>query len=389
MIDFNYVCPTKIYFGNDKHKQIGLILKEYNFLNIAFVYGQGSIKKNNIYDDIIFSLKENNINYYEISGVSANPKLSFVIKAKEFLKNKKIDLLLAVGGGSVIDTCKLLSHSLNYDGNPFDFNLKIAKPTKTIPVGVILTIAAAGSEMSDSCVISNDLTIPYQKLGFNCDSNRPLFAIMNPTLTFTVNKFQTACGICDILMHTLERFMNYQDNSQIADNLAIGLLKNVLYYGKIAINEPTNYEARAQLMICSSLSHNGLTNIGKRQFMRVHGLEHILSGFYDEVAHGQGLAILWPAWSYKVLTNPKGKKLLTIIAKELFNEDDPIVGIDKLKEYFKDIGLKTSLKELNLSKPLDIEAMALAYSKNKTINITDDFIDLNYYTFKEIFNLAL
>lgn len=388
MNSFDFCAPTKIYFGDNRHKEIGKIITEYNFKKILLIYGKGSIKVNNTYNEILTSLKENNIEFVEVSGVEANPKLSFVKKVIENLKGNHFDLILAIGGGSVIDTAKSISHSFYYDGNPFDFNIKKALPSKLIPIGVILTISAAGSELSDSCVISNDETSPFIKKGFNSPTNRPLFAILNPRLTFTVNKFQTGCGIVDTLMHTLERYMNPNDSCELSENIAIGLLKTVLHYGKIAIENPTDYQARAELMLASSLSHNGLTGLGKTQFMRVHGLEHILSGCHDEVAHGEGLAILWPAWCLKALENPKAEYLLKKLAKELFNLNDAKEGIIALKNYFKEIGMKTSLSELKLTESLDIEKMALIYSNNKTSEITTDFIKLNYDSFIDIFKLA-
>ena len=387
MINFEFISPTKVYFGDNYDNKVGEIISSYGFSKVALIYGGGSIKKIGLYDSVINSLKENNISYIEINGVEPNPKLSFVKKAKETLKNENIELILAVGGGSVIDTAKSLSHCLNYDGEPFDFNIGKAKSNKVVPVGVILTISAAGSELSDSCVISNDEVTPFYKKGFNDDSNRPLFAILNPKNTYSVNKFQTGCGIVDIMMHTLERFMNNNDECMLSENIAIGLLKDVLHYGKIAINEPNNYEARANLMLASSLSHNGLTGLGKMQLMRVHALEHILSGYYDEVAHGEGLAILWPAWCLYVLDNSKANILLTRLAKELFNKETALEGINALKDYFNDIGMPISLNQLNLKKPLDIELMALEYSNNKTKSIID-FKTLDYQAFVDICNLA-
>lgn len=384
MNNFEFISPTKIYFGKDKEKEIGNIIKSYNFKKIAFIYGGGSIKKIKLYDSIINSLNENDIEFIEIPGVEPNPKLSFVIDAINKLKDKKIEMILAVGGGSVIDSAKLISHAMYYNNNPFDFNEAKATNNNVIPVGVILTISAAGSELSDSCVISNDLINPYYKKGFNSPTNRPLFAILNPMLTYSVSKFQTGCGIVDIMMHTLERYMNYNDNCHLSENISIGLLKTVLHYGKIAINDPTNYEARAELMLASSLSHNGLTGLGKKQLMRVHALEHILSGCYDEVYHGEGLAILWPAWCYYVLDNKKANMLLTRLAKELFDKDSAVEGIESLKQYFNDIGMKTSLSDLKLNKPLDINYMANEF-KGKNIK---DFKDLDYQAFIEIFNLA-
>ena len=227
----------------------------------------------------------------------------------------------------------------------------------------------------------------YMKNGFTSDLNRPLFAICNPELTYSVNKFQTGCGIVDILMHTLERFVNTTDSCMLSEQFAIGLMKTVLHYGKIAINEPTNYEARANLMLASSYSHNGLTGLGKKQFMRVHGLEHSLSGCYDEVAHGAGLSILWPAWCLFVLDEPRANAQLKVLAKELFNKDSALEGIMELKKYFKEIGMPVRLSELELKRPLNIEEIALSYSNNKT-KIVDDFKPIDYKACVEIFNIA-
>lgn len=387
MTDFNFISPTKLFFGKDKEKEVGKIISSYSFKKIALVYGKGSIKKINLYDSVINSLKENNIDYIEVGGVEANPKLSFVKNANKLLKDENIDMILAVGGGSVIDTAKSISHSLNYKGDPFDFNNGIAKSNKVIPVGVILTISAAGSELSDSCVISNDEATPFIKKGFNSETNRPLFAICNPTLTYSVSKYQTACGIVDIMMHTLERFMNPNDNCMLSEMFCIALLKTVMHYGKIAYNDPTNYEARAELMLASSYSHNGITGLGKKQKLRVHILEHILSGCYDEVAHGAGLSILWPAWCLYVLDNKKANEQLTTLAKELFNKNDAIEGIMELKKFFKEINMPTSLSDLNLKEEINIEKMALLYSNNKT-KVVEDFKPLDYNAFVEIYNIA-
>lgn len=387
MNNFEFISPTKIYFDNKGEEKIGAIIKNYGFKNILLIYGKGSIKKNGLYDRIVDSLNKNDITYKEVSGVSANPKLSFINEVIKNHHNEKFDLILAVGGGLVIDSAKLLSHSLYTNNDPFDYVLKKAVSKKVIPVGVILTISAAGSELSSSCVITNDLVNPMIKKGFNDDLNRPLFTILNPTLTFSVNKFQTGCGIVDSLMHTLERFMNPHDNCTLSENMAIALLKTILKYGKIAINEPNNYEARAELMLASSLSHNGLTGLGKAMNLRVHGLEHVLSGFHDEIAHGLGLASLWPAWCKYVLDNEKANRQLTTLAKELFNKETAKEGIDELIKYFKEIGMETSLNNFNLKTPLNIEKMAMFYSNNKT-KVVDDFKPLDYNAFVRIFNIA-
>ena len=387
MINFDFISPTKLFFGKGKENEIGKILSSYGFNKIALVYGGGSIKKIGLYDKVIKALNEYNIEFIEISGVEPNPKLTHVKKAIELLKNENIQLVLAVGGGSVIDEAKSIAHGLVNDGDPFDFNTFKRISNKVLPVGVILTLSAAGSELSNSCVISNDEVDPYMKNGFTSDLNRPLFSICNPELTYSVNKFQTGCGIVDILMHTLERFVNLNDECMLSEQFAIGLMKTVLHYGKIAIENPCDYEARANLMLASSYSHNGLTGLGKTQFMRAHVLEHTLSGCYDEVAHGAGLSVIWPAWCLFALQDERANKQLTVLAKELFNLDNAYDGIIALRNYFKDIGMPITLEELNTKTPIDIEKLALTFSKNKT-KVVKDFIDLDYYTCKEVFERA-
>ena len=387
MINFDFISPTKIFFGKDKENEVGKIISSYGFNKIALVIGGGSIKKIGLYNKVVNSLNENNIEFIEISGVEPNPKLTHVKNAIKLLEKEDIQLVLAVGGGSVIDEAKSIAHGLVNEGDPFEFNTFKRISNKALPVGVILTLSAAGSELSNSCVISNDEVTPYMKNGFTSDLNRPLFAICNPELTYSVNKFQTGCGIVDILMHTLERFVNTKDECMLSEQFAIGLMKTVLHYGKIAIENPCDYEARANLMLASSYSHNGLTGLGKTQFMRVHGLEHTLSGCYDEVAHGAGLSVLWPAWCLFVLKDERANKQLTVLAKELFNLDNAYDGVIALRNYFKDIGMPVTLDELNTKTPIDIEKLALAYSNNKT-KVVKDFIDLDYYTCKEVFERA-
>lgn len=388
MINFDFISPTKLFFGKDKELEVGKIISSYGFNKIALVYGGGSIKRIGLYDNVISSLNQYNIKFIEIDNVEPNPKLSHTKKAINLLENEDIELILAVGGGSVIDEAIAISHGLANNCDPFIFISGNKVSNKALPIGVILTLSAAGSELSNSCVITNDEVVPYYKKGFTSDLNRPLFAICNPSLTFSVNKFQTGCGIVDILMHTLERYMNPTDSCMFSEQIAIALMKTVLYYGKIAINEPNNYEARANLMLASSFSHNGLTGLGKKQFMRAHGIEHALSGCYDEVAHGEGLAVIWPAWCKFVLNEPRANKQLTVLAKQLFDKDNALDGILALQEYFQDIGMPTSLSKLNLKKELNIETIANEYTFNKT-KIYEDFIDIGYEQCIEILKIAM
>ncbi len=354
MNNFVYYAPTKVYFGKDEELKIGQILKEYGFKKIMLHYGKSSIKKSGLYDVIVKQLNEANISFVELGGVEPNPKLSLVLKGVELAKKEKVELILAVGGGSVLDSSKSISAGAKVDFSPWKFSIGEEKVKDRLPVGAILTISAAGSDMSNSCVITNDETL--EKRGFSSDFNRPLFAILNPELTYSVNKWQTACGVVDIMMHTLERyFSNGNDKEELTDNLALGLLKAVYDAGKVVMDNPKDYDARATLMWANSLSHNGLTGCGKVYFMAVHQMEHEVSGMYDNISHGAGLAVLWPQWALN--SYQASQKRFLRLAYEVLgitpsgNEEKDIVeGILSLKAYFKWLGMPTTLSELGVEK---------------------------------------
>ena len=383
---FSYNAPTRLFIECDINK-LGSIISSYGYKNIIFLYGGGSIKKTNLYDNIVDSLKEWNINYIEASGVEPNPKVSFVRNLLE--QNDKFDMILAVGGGSVIDTAKSIAVSYQKNIDPWKFNSHEVVPTSALPIGVVLTISAAGSEMSSSCVITNEEI--NVKQGFNSEVVRPLFAIMNPEYTYSVNKYQTACGIVDIMMHTLERYIGKED-SMLADEFALGLLKTVVKYGNVAYENPNDFDARKQLMLASSFSHNGLTHVGKNYKMRAHAFEHIISGFYDNVTHGAGLAIVWPAYSKYVYKNPLLTPLFARLAYDLFDvektenmEKDAYIGILLLEDYFKRLGMPTRLEEVGIDAS-ELERFALALTKNKT-SVIKDVVDIDYEAAKAIFSL--
>ena len=383
---FTYNAPTKLFIDYDLDK-LGEVIKSYGFKNVLFLYGGGSIKKGSLYNKVVSSLESYDINFIEVSGVEPNPKVSFV---REVLANDyEFDMILAVGGGSVIDTAKSIAVSYKSGIDPWKFNSHEVTPQKSMPIGVVLTLSAAGSEMSSSCVITNlELQI---KQGFNSEVNRPLFAIMNAELTYSVNKYQTACGIVDIMMHTLERYIS-SEASMLADEFAIGLLKTVVKNGKVAYNDPTNYEARKQLMLASSFSHNGLTHVGRNYKMRAHAFEHIISGFYDNVTHGAGLAIVWPAYSKYVYKNDLLTPLFARLAYDLFDVEktsdlanDAYTGIIKMEEYFKELDMPTRLEDVGIE-ATELERFALALTKNKT-TIIKDVVDIDYDAAKNIFSL--
>lgn len=368
MIDFDLAIPTKLYFGKNKEELVGEILKERNAQKVLVVIGQGSVRKSGLLDKVLLALQKEDIEYQIFEGVRANPTREFANKGVELAKSYNPDYLLAIGGGSVIDTAKYMAVGYYYDGDAFDFNLHKKKPAKALPIGTILTIAAAGSEMSTSCVIQDDDIAT--KIGFNSDLVRPNFAIENPLLTFSVNKAQTAFGITDILMHTLERYLQPSCNNEPADRFAEGLMKSVIEAGKAVMKNPNDYEARATLMLMSSWSHNGLTSIGKSFGMPVHQLEHPLSGLYPEVAHGEGLAILWPSWARYYLPYEVDKfNSLAVNVFDLHDEDkykNASKGIDMMQEFFISLGISSKLTALHTNKQISIDDLVETFSQGGT-----------------------
>jgi len=387
-MNFTYYSPTKIYFGVNEEEKIGSIIKEYGFKKVLLHYGTGSIKKTGLYKKIIDSLDESRINYVELGGVEPNPDITLVRKGIDLCKKENVDFILAVGGGSVIDSAKSIASSVLVDIDPLDLTLHLREVTKALPIGVILTISAAGSELSNSCVISDRTTL--LKNGFNSDLIRPLFVIENPRLTYTVSKYQTACGVVDILMHTLERYLTDVDCNTLADTFALGLMKDVIKAGKVVMVDPTNYEARSTLMLASSFSHNGLTGMGGKMYFTVHKLEHQLSGKYDTIAHGAGLAVLFPAWAKYVYKHLKTKFLN--LAYEIWNIDQRLpedyaieLCIEKFKNYFKFLEMPTSLSEFGFD--IDIERMANDITKNGTTKVPG-FIELDKNDVIKIFEIS-
>lgn len=387
MINFDFYSPTKIFFGKGRENEVGEIIKKYGYKKVLLHYGKSSIKKTGLYDKVIVSLKNENIEFVELGGVEPNPKDSLVRIGVELSKKEQVDFVLAVGGGSVIDSAKSIACGAKVDFDPWFFNAHQKTPADALPVGVILTISAAGSELSNSCVITNEET--KFKNGFNSDLIRPKFAIMNPELTYTVSKFQTGCGIVDILMHTLERYFTDSENFEFSQNIAEGLIKSVIEAGRIAINNPNDYEARSTLMIASSFSHNGLTGLGAKMYFTVHKLEHQISGTFDEVAHGAGLSVLFPAWAKWVYKKAPDKFIR--FANNVFGIDGNTIetalkGIEELEKYFRDIEMPTSFKELNIDEK-DFSPMANRLTKNDTVKIPG-YIQLDYQAIMEIFELA-
>ena len=296
MADFTFYAPTQIVFGRGGENQIGALVKAQNGKKVLLHYGGGSARRSGLLDRIRASLTAAGIAYTELGGVVPNPRLSLVREGIDLCRREGVDFLLAVGGGSVIDSAKAIGYGVTNEGDVWDFYDRRRQASACLPVGVVLTIAAAGSEMSSSSVITKEEG--GIKRGYSSNLCRPRFAVMNPELTMTLPPYQTACGCTDILMHTLERyFTNNGGNMELTDGIAEALLRTVIKNAVILRDDPENYGARAEVMWAGSLSHNGLTGCGNGgDDFSVHALEHELSGMYD-VAHGAGLAAVWGSWA--------------------------------------------------------------------------------------------
>lgn len=389
MQDFTYYAPTKVFFGRDKHKDIGKIVKSYGFDNIMLQYGKESIKKSGLYDEVMLSLSENGIKVVEMGGVEPNPKLSFVIEAVKVAKETGVQMILAVGGGSVLDSSKYTAAGALYYGDVWDFPTGKATLEKSLPVGCILTLAAAGSEMSGSAVVTN--MEENMKRGFGSEHNRCLFAIMNPELTCSVSKYQTACGVVDIMAHTMERYFVPVEPTDITDRIAESVLKATISAGATLMENPKDYDARANMMWASSLSHNDLTGCGRQNALCVHQLEHALSGEYDEIAHGAGLAVLFPAWAKYIYKNniPRFAQFARRVwdCTETDDEAAALCGIEKMAEYFKSIGMPSRLSDFGLDEScIDRLCELCTFGRKRSVK---SYIDMDYDVIKDIFKLCL
>lgn len=384
MNNFSFLSPTKIIFGKGEEKNVGNEVLNYAD-KVLLVYGQNSIKKNGIYDSVIESLKGNNIEVFELSGVQPNPRVKLVYEGIKICKENDIKFILAVGGGSVLDTAKAIGVGVPYDGDVWDFFVGKATAIATLPVGAIVTIPGAGSESSNSCVISNDEG--NLKRGINYEMIRPVFAILNPEFTYTLPAYQSACGIADAMTHVMERYFTRVKNVDLTDRYCESTLRTLIKFAPIAINDPTNYDARAEIVWACKLAHDGSLHCGRVMDFGSHKIEHELSGLYD-VTHGAGMAVIFPAWmKYMYKQDPalfsKFATRVFDIEPELNNlEATALKGILKLQQFFKSIGLPTTLEELNV--PTDeFEKMAKSATWNETRTI-GEFVKM---TSKDIINI--
>lgn len=388
MENFDFACPTKIIFGKDTENRVGEEVKKYSN-KIMLIYGGGSIKRTGLYDKVINSLKENHIEYIELSGVKPNPRLSLVNEGIKICRENNIDFILAVGGGSVIDTAKAIAVGVLYDGDVWDIFIGKSVIEKALPVGVILTLAATGSEASDSAVITNENG--WYKKGIHSDLIRPQFAIMNPELLYTLPPYQTAAGAADIMAHIMERYFTNVRNVDLTDRLCEATLKTVINNVPLLMEDPKNYNARAEVMWAGTIAHNGLLDTGRVGDWASHKIEHELSAIYD-IAHGAGLAIIFPAWMkyvYKHDINRFVQFAVRVWNVDLSFEDSEAIaleGIKRLESFFKSIGLPTSLKDAGINADR-IEEMADKCTVNGKVTV-GQFVKLNKDDIINIYNIA-
>lgn len=347
MNNFNFCVPTDIRFGRDQIECLPEELKKYG-KRVLLVYGGGSIKRTGLYEKIQTLLKEFEI--YELSGIEPNPKLSSVRKGVALCKEHRIDVVLAVGGGSCIDASKHIACGAFYEGDPWDLVLDRSKVTGALPIAVVLTICATGSEMNSGAVISNEET--NEKLEINTPLLYPALSICDPTYLYTLPAKQTAAGTVDIMSHVFEQYFQPNDGAYLTDRLAEAVLKTCIHYGPIALKEPENYEARSNLMWSSTVGLNHLLTVGKGGAWSVHPMEHELSAFYD-ITHGVGLAILTPAWMRYVLSDETVARF-AMYARNVWDieETDPYraaqLAIDKTEEFFISLGMPSTLREVGI-----------------------------------------
>ena len=391
MNNFIYHTPTKIYFGKDKELKVGKIIKELGVKKVMIHFGGKSAKESGLLDKIIDYIKAEGIDYITFGGVVPNPELCLVRKGIEICLKENVDFILAVGGGSVLDSAKGIANgAANPQMDVWDFCLKKKEPKKTLKKGAVLTISAAGSEMSASCVLTNEKT--GEKRGYNTPMNRMDFAIENPELTYSVSAYQTACGIVDIGMHTIERYFCMGDETYLTDSIAEGIMKSIMKAGVDALKNPRDYNARANMMWASSLAHNDLTHLGRNMQLTVHQLEHEVSGLYPKVPHGAGLAALWCSWarySYKSCKNRflQFAKNVWNLDVDFENPDKTILkAIDMQEDFYKSIGMPICLKELGV-KEEDLFKLAYNCSFKKTREI-GEYKKLGFDEMLDIYKMA-
>lgn len=349
MKDFNYYAPTEVVFGEQSEEQVAALVKKYGGTKVLVHFGGRSAERSGLLDKICQLLTDGGIPFVKLGGVVPNPRLSLAQQGIEFCRQEKVDFILAVGGGSVIDSAKCIAYGVHFAGNVWDFYLGKAAPVSMLPIASVLTIPAAGSEMSEASVITNE--DGNVKLGYSNNMARPKFAIMNPRRTFTLPPYQTAAGVTDMMMHTMERYFTKDDDMDLTTDIAEAMLRNMKNAIFAVLKNPEDYRYRAQIMWGGSLMHNGLTGCGISDDWATHQLEHELSGMFD-VTHGAGLAAVWPSWARYVMHENLSRFVrFAVNVMDVPNdftapEGTALRGIEAMERFYHAIGMPINIKEL-------------------------------------------
>ena len=370
---FEYFVPTEIVFGAGSTEKLPELLKKRGLSRVLVVYGGASAKKSGLLDRVFRLLDKADVRYRSLGGVQPNPRVALAREGVQLALESGAELILAVGGGSVIDTCKAIAHgAANPETDIWEFWKRRAPLTKSMPVGVVLTIPAAGSETSDSAVLTN--AEAGEKRGLNTPFNRPAFAILDPLLAATLPVHQVACGVSDILMHTLDRYFNPVTDNALTDELAEALLRVVLEYGPAAVHDAHDEKAMSEIMWAGSLSHNGLTGLGGKKDFATHQLGHALSEKFD-VYHGDSLTAVWSSWARSVMDESPAR--FARFARNVWHVEEAddtaasLAGIAKQESFFRSIGMPVCLGELSCGKQDEAGLADLAsrcsYGKTRTI----------------------
>ena len=352
MENFNFYSPTEFVFGKDTEKDVGKLVKKHGAKKVFLHYGGGSIKRTGLYDKVIKSLKDTGIDYVELGGVKPNPVDSKVYEGIELCKKENCDFMLAVGGGSVIDSAKAIAAGVKYDGDFWDFYDGKAVIEEALSVGTILTIPAAGSEGSSATVITKE--DEGLKRGTGSNVLRPKFSIINPELTYTLPMWQTSAGIVDMMAHIFERYLSKTKDVILTDRLMEATLISIMEAARKIMIQSENYEARATICWAGTIAHNGSLSVGRQEDWTTHGLEHELSDLYD-MTHGAGLAVMFPA--YMAYTLDEDLERFYRLATKVFGVPEnhfdkktaALEGINRLRKFFKEIGMPTTLEEADAS----------------------------------------
>ena len=362
MNDFTFHTPTKVVFGRNAESKLGALLREQGCRKVLLHYGGRSAEASGLLQRVRDALKAEGVGWVELGGVVPNPRLSLVYKGVELGREEGVDFILAVGGGSVIDSAKAIGYGIGSGGDVWELFERKRKVTACTPIGVILTIAATGSEMSSSCVITAE--DGWRKLGCTSETSRPRFAIMDPTLTMTLPDYQTACGCVDILMHTMERWFYASGGMELTDRIAASLMRTVMKHALILRDDPQNYESRAEVMWAGALSHNGLTGCGSDGGdWAPHKIEHELSGLFD-VAHGAGLSAVWGGWArYVSREHPERFVRFAQHVMQLSgagtDAEMALEGIEAFEDFCRAINMPISIRELGIE-PTEAQMQEMA-----------------------------